>query len=419
MESTDESNYNISKKDIAGEIFIDTYRKVLKNLDQAKEFLKTEDVSAEAKKVRTAILDINSVFAYSRLVETFGDIPYSEALDVKNLTPKYDDAKTVYKDLISKLDMAIKGIGSSTSGAYEHDNMYTTVSGWKKFAASLMLRMGMVLADVDQTYAKSIVVKAHGYGLFTSNTDNAYYKYRSTSPHQNLVYVGLVASKKNEYVMAKTLVDILKDFPNSSSNTTSDQDPRLSRLCTAVEGSSEYSGAEIGAKSQYNRYSHITDQFKVSDRAARVLDYSEVELLLAEACERNFLSGSAKDHYDKGVTASIVFFGGSEQEATTYLGKADAQYTTSGNTSSDWKQKIGTQLWIAMYNRGASAWLHWRRLDFPQLVAPAGNPHGMTAPPYRLTYPVSEQSLNGDSYKKASDAIGGDKLSVKLFWDKH
>jgi hypothetical protein len=39
--------------------------------------------------------------------------------------------------------------------------------------------------------------------------------------------------------------------------------------------------------------------------------------------------------------------------------------------------------------------------------------------PNRLTYPNTEQTLNGTSYTAAASAIGGDVVTTKLFWDKN
>jgi hypothetical protein len=39
--------------------------------------------------------------------------------------------------------------------------------------------------------------------------------------------------------------------------------------------------------------------------------------------------------------------------------------------------------------------------------------------PRRFTYPVKEQTLNEDNYYKAAEAIGGDFMETKLFWDKN
>jgi hypothetical protein len=147
-----------------------------------------------------------------------------------------------------------------------------------------------------------------------------------------------------------------------------------------------------------------------------LLDYSEVEFLLAEAVERGFITGSAADHYNKAVTASITYWGGTAAEAAAYLAQPKVAYTTAGAT---WKEKIGFQKWLALYNRGWESWVEWRRLDYPRLSPPSGGnvPAGL-AIPVRMIYPIIEQTLNGANREAAAGAIGGDLATTKLWWDK-
>src|SRR5690606_40947931 len=139
---------------------------------------------------------------------------------------------------------------------------------------------------------------------------------------------------------------------------------------------------------------------------------SDLEFLLAEAVERGFsVSGTAAAHYNAAVTASFDYWGASG--AAAYLAKPEVNYATA---SGDWKDKIGAQKWIALYNRGFDAWLEWRRLDAPALAPPAVEGLSLTVPT-RLIYPINEQTLNGDNRDAAAAAIGGDESSTKLWWD--
>jgi hypothetical protein len=53
----------------------------------------------------------------ANLVETFGDIPYSQSLNPEMCLPVYDDAATIYSDLLTRLNAAIpltnSGFGAS------------------------------------------------------------------------------------------------------------------------------------------------------------------------------------------------------------------------------------------------------------------------------------------------------------------
>jgi hypothetical protein len=88
--------------------------------------------------------------------------------------------------------------------------------------------------------------------------------------------------------------------------------------------------------------------------------------------------------------------------------------TAPGN----FKQKIGLQKWIALYNRGIDAWIEWRKFDYPALQPPSGGnvPVGLVIPT-RIIYPINEQTLNGTNRDAAAASIGGDVASTKLFWD--
>jgi hypothetical protein len=135
--------------------------------------------------------------------------------------------------------------------------------------------------------------------------------------------------------------------------------------------------------------------------------------MLAEAAARGYaVGGTPESHYNAGVTASILEWGGTAAEATAYLAQPTVAYTTAPGT---YKEKIGYQYWVALYNQPVEAWTQWRRLDYPKLTAPAA---AMSGIPVRLTYPVVEQNINGANYAEAATAVGGDKVETKLFWDK-
>jgi hypothetical protein len=137
---------------------------------------------------------------------------------------------------------------------------------------------------------------------------------------------------------------------------------------------------------------------------------------MAEAVERGFsVGGTAEEHYNNAIVASITYWGGTQEEAEAYLAQPSVAY---GTASGDFKQKIGFQKWLALYNRGWESWVEWKRLDAPMLQPPTGG--DITTElviPVRMIYPVSEQNENGAQRAKAASDIGGDLPTTKLFWD--
>jgi hypothetical protein len=146
-----------------------------------------------------------------------------------------------------------------------------------------------------------------------------------------------------------------------------------------------------------------------------IMDASEVEFLLAEAVERGIaVGGSAQQHYNNAITASMSYWGVSSGNISAYLAQTSVDYTTA---TGNWKQKIGEQAYLALYNRGFESWTSFRRLDFPALIAPVDA--AVSVVPTRLTYPANEETLNSTNNAAAAAAIGGNTLTTKLFWDVH
>jgi hypothetical protein len=195
-------------------------------------------------------------------------------------------------------------------------------------------------------------------------------------------------------------------------------DPRLEFYAIPVVGSEPpvYLGGAQGQANAYPSFSHVNPIHLTANRPWIIMDYTEAEFLLAEAVERGFsVGGTAEAHYINAVKSSIVYWGGTTAQADAYLAQPSVAYSTA---FSDWKQKIGTQAWLAYWLRGNTLWNSYRRLDYPKLFAPPDYKQEINKVPVRLFYPVNEQTLNADNYEAASLKIGGDFPLTRLFFDK-
>lgn len=98
-----------------------------------------------------AIARIMKAYNYLLLVDEYGDIPYTNALKgLDNLTPSYDSAPTIYKDLIVQLTGAIADINTAAAqptvtaprAVGPEDVVFAgNMTNWKQFANSLKLRI--------------------------------------------------------------------------------------------------------------------------------------------------------------------------------------------------------------------------------------------------------------------------------------
>jgi hypothetical protein len=397
----EESQYDLGTREINDNIWNALYRDVIRDLREAKTLIPTDVKDATTQQNQLAISEIMEIYAWYYLVVSFGNIPYTEALDIDKPFPVYDDAKTIYDDLLSRLDAAIGKLDAGGGSFGSADLVYQgDVSKWEKFGNSLKVKMGMTIADVDAARAKTVVESAVASGVFTSNADNATLFYTNAPPNTNPIWVDLVQSGRDDFVAASTLIDKLEAL----------NDPRIDNYFTFDQTGTGYSGADPGVQSAYAQYSHVHPDITKPEFPGLFLDYAETELFLAEAAQRGFnVGGTAKEHYDKGVTASILYWGGTTAEATAYLGQPSVAYSAA-----NYKEKIGIQKWIALFNRGWDAWIEWRRLDYPQLD-PAHD--ALSDIPVRYPYPVNEQNVNRTNFEAAASAIGGDDVTTKLWWD--
>jgi hypothetical protein len=427
-----ESRYDLVTRNIPLNYWNAIYRDCITDLRAAKAAVPNDIAVPAANKNNTlAVAELLEIYAWANLVEVFGNVPYTQALDATNLQPKYDDQATIYADLITRLDAVIRKFDPSTDiGTGENDLIFpqtasgpSTTAQWIKFANAMKLRMALVLADVDPAKAKTLAESTVGK-LPTSNADAVDLTFDRTVPNTNPLYEDLVYSNRIDFVGANTFVNPLKGLAGTAADVpvTGAVDPRLddyfNPATTPKVATDPYIGGNEGRTNNKETASRPGSKLEAQTLPGVLISYAQVELMLAEAVERGFaVGGTAASHYNAGVTASIQEWGGSTAEADAYLALPTIAYTTAPGT---YKQKIGYQYWVALYNQPTESWTQWRRLDSPQLPLASSPVNGITVIPRRFTYPSSESSLNNANYTTASSALGstGDNVATKLFWDK-
>lgn len=415
-----ESNYDFINRNVSNNIWTDNYVQVLNNLNKAKELTENyaptpaeQSTWAATKKNRLAIIDLLMIYTYQNMVDTFGNVPYTQALQLETYPlPAYDDAATIYTSLIARAKTAISNISTSSKGFTENGDYYygelnqttgkkeSNMLKWKKFGNSLLLKLSIAIADSNAGLAQSTATEAIAGGVMTSSGDNCQLPYQSASPNYNPLYDALVASGRDDYIAAKPFVDFL----------LANNDPRISSYYQLNEDD-EYVGQVVGQPGEVDVFSRIGEFAHNPTHPGTIMNYTEVAFYLAEAAARWGTSVPATA-YATAVQASMNEWGVSAVDATAYL--AAHPYNAA-----NWKQSIGLQAWAALFNQGQTSWNFYRRLDYPVLQAPStAAPEAGGKVPVRMTYPVREQSVNGTNWAAASSAIGGDKLTTKLFWDK-
>ncbi len=394
---TDESNFLYNGRDVNGNTFDAMYATVLRDLSDARKFIEADDKLLASYKVnQLAIVEVMEVYTYHVLVDIFGDVPYSEAIG-DDVTPKYDNDAEIYTDLVSRL-LAAHSVLGGDNGLGSYDLIYGGDSdSWKKFAASLALKLAIRAADVNPS-AQSVASAAVAAGVFTSSSDNAMLSYTSSPPNTNPLWDDLVQSGRADFCAANTFADVLNGL----------NDPRRGSYFRNLDSAGGVIGAAYGLASSYANHSQPGDALEDATRAAALMDFTEVEFLLADAAARGWsVGGTAADHYAAAVTSSIEDWGGSATDAAAYLAQTDVAWDATM-----WKERIGVQKWIAMYTRGNEAWATQRMYDYPAMNVAV---EALISTPTRMSYGIDEYSLNGTNVAAARG--GNDDQMGKVFWD--
>lgn len=400
---TDEMNYNLITRAQPRGHFQRMYVYSLNNFVKAQEALLKETNDPVIASNKWATNEISQIFVWENVVDTWGDVPYTDALKASSdgFAPKYDDARAIYNDLVKRIDFAITKINTSAKGYEVNDIAFKgDMTKWKKLANSIKLRLALNLSDVDPAKAKQLAEEAIASGVMTATADSYTFVYDGVT-FTNPLFDNLVASNRDDFVPSDVLINMM--------NTK--VDPRRDVWFTKKDG--KFIGGIYGSPTgnPYANYSHVADSFKKSTTASNLLSYSEVLFMKAEAAARGFnVGGTAETFSNAAVTESMTEYGLTSESASAYL-------AANPYNANNWKKSIGEEAWVAMYNRAFAAWNFVRRLDTPSLINPPNS--NVAGVPVRMIYSDQEYTLNRANVTAAAAKIGGDAVTTKLFWDKN
>ncbi|MFZ5429979.1 MAG: SusD/RagB family nutrient-binding outer membrane lipoprotein [Bacteroidota bacterium] len=370
-----------------------------------------------------AIAKVMKAYHFQLLVDCYGDIPYSEALlRSQEATPKYDDAKGIYENLILQLDTAILLIKNAQNAVVPglDDAIFKgNMNNWVKFANTVKLRILVRQSSMAgrDAYLKAEFAKiaSEGSGYITADVGvNPGYVQQENkqSPLWNTFGkdVGGTNTMNNNATCA---TDYILTFLQEMS------DPRIDRLYEkpstghlgVPQGLLDYDTPVVDAYMPEKVSNIGPGILKGPNMPAIVYTLAESFLNQAEARQRGLITtgDDAKTLYQKGIQASFTTLGAGD--ATAYY--SQVKNLAGWDASSNKIQAIITQKWIAV--NGMSAEQSW--FDYSRTGYPAGLPISLQATtsnrPVRLFYPAGEYSSNGANVPAQPNAF-----TEKIFWGK-
>lgn len=395
------------------------YRDAIKDLALAAK-------NAEAAGQTNAIAqcDIFSALVFYSATVLWGDVPFSEAVDVdfdnvaiNNLNPVFDPQKDVLNGILGILDNAIAGIDENPTSITSNDLIYGgDMVKWRKFAKSLKFRVLMTLVDQEPARASEIAAMVTEGDMISAAGDNAEFPFFTDPGNRNPFWGTLdtfAGGANFFYFASKVMVDIMK----------AKNDPRLTIYFTPYPAASASdpqtpTGAPAGVSNiGFNPWVLSTGGLTnngtelVRPDATDVLFSVEEQLLLeAEAIARGLAAGglaAADAKLRAGIGAAMSRYSVSAAAQKSYLDDEIPDLTTQ--TAEQARQIIAEQEWIINVTRPIEGWTTWRRTEIPVLGLPDGaNTTGLIR---RLPLPPDELAAN-------TSAPTGEELDVKMYFDK-
>ncbi|MDR0893035.1 MAG: SusD/RagB family nutrient-binding outer membrane lipoprotein [Mediterranea sp.] len=296
------------------------------------------------------IAKIMTAYCYHILTDSYGDIPFNDAL--KGTNSKFDDSKTVvYPGLIQMLDDAMKkeseAVAAPKGDLSLEDYIFAAdISKWMEFARTLKLKLLMRDFEANKTEIQAMLVAG---GLLT-NTDATVHCFEDLVNKSSPFY-------ENDRRQLNTINNVracttLFNYMNAYS------DPRIAdffeKAATPLAGGGEYRAIPYGSRDN-NTYSIKTTSLAKIGAVDPVyyLSAAETEYMLAECYARLDDRVNARLHYDKAV---ILSFQRWSHDATTFISPGGAYAFIDTGTDAMLKC-ILTQKWIA--STRCQAWDTW------------------------------------------------------------
>ena len=401
-----------------------------------------------------AVAKIMKAYNFQLLVDTYNNVPYSQALTgLGNITPAYDDAKTIYPSLANLLDSAIAIINAAkfpiALNAHT-DNMFAgNMTTWKQFANTIKLRLIIRANGVSGVTFANKTFDASGFLITDAVVNPGYAKATATSGTQQSPSWNTWVTTYNDaagnrawmpsnfifsFYAGPKLLDPARgsacyfSFPNTPINQLGDG---LSNVPSApsvagawYSGNQKVLGNAIGILKGY-------------DAGEPLMLASESWFLQSEANVRGIVAGNATNNFDSGIVASFRYLyklpNGTQSPSTNCVADAATYMTTNGlsylvnfslaTTTAQQIEAIITQKYIALnFIHGHEAWNEYRRTHYPAIVngsslataSFASTLSQSTRPdklPTRILYPSTEYS-----YNSANVPSGISPFSSLIFW---
>ncbi|MBR2237601.1 MAG: SusD/RagB family nutrient-binding outer membrane lipoprotein [Prevotella sp.] len=329
--------------------------RVLKNLETIRSLAKEKEEWGSYLAATTL-----RAFTYQALVDCYGEVPYSEAFNVSNTSPKYDDGADIYAGILAELNEALEKAQAADQVATNFLFPGETAGSWIQFANALKLKIMMREIDV-----KSDVAAELGKLIAEDNFPKEDVAYAdcwgseagSMSPFYAEEFSSAWGSTQINVVANIAIIGTM--LQKDANGDVTYEDPRLPAFFEK-NGSGEYTGSISGSNfstSDSYKSTYWCRPVASHDMPVYLITRSEIEFFIAEYYARQNNAAQAQAHYEAAIEASCE---------TAGVGGADVVIAKFPYEQASYKKCIGISKWIALAGtNNYEAWCEARRLDYP------------------------------------------------------
>lgn len=337
------------------------------------------------------VANVLTAVILGQLTDSWGDIPWSEALQAETiLQPLFDTQESIYEVIQQKLSEAIDSLSvpndqTGIKGDYLYDG---DTQKWIKAAHALKARYFIHLT-------KRMGEKAYRDALaeiplaLADNAEDMQFNFGTGETESNPVYQFM--REWTDIRMGAFLIDLLK----------SAQDPRLA-VYASPDGNGNYTGSVPGSANTEASFPGVA--VAAPDAPTYFITYTEVLFMQAEAILQTAGDlAETRQALIQAVSASLlknnVLDTGWLSVFQTMIEQMDKEELLAA---------VMTQKYIATFMQ-PEAFHSWRRTGIPVLTP---NPYGATSEiPRRFPYPSTEEIYN-------QNTPSGVTITDRVWWDR-
>lgn len=434
---------------VPGPAVNDRWVRYYKFIAQYRELEKVMASLSPADQTANRIYMITStIYLYdhtSKMIDNFGDIPFSEAGKISLTGGDYDAALAKYDnqtELYIKMLDELKGFSAELNTITLAAGIETTFKNqdlinkgdlvmWKNYCNSLRLKLLNRVSAVPTFSARAnseiAAIIAEGKIVDENSENIAFRVYNQDTDLDTSGFFDALESGNNN-VAPKPMID----------HMNTNNDPRKPWLFEKGASATDYVGLDPMLASGAQDQLISTTQVAIYNRSVisknkwlpgTLINAAEVNLLLAEYYSRNGNGTVAKNYFEKAIKQSVEYYVRLGDKADVLTWKPTTEPTAAevnayiakinfagATTAADQLKLIAFQKYIH-YNimQADESWAEQRRLKLPALNFMEDETSTIRkTPPTRWTYPNSERVYNTTNYNTVKDK---DNLSTKIFWD--